>query len=181
MDFFSTLQKNCPEKIRIHVDKFEIISGLKVNYDKTEILRIGSIQGSNCALCPEINMKWTNNPIPLLGIHICPNLEKLLEINYTDVVKKVRSSAKLWQRRQLTLYGKIVIIKTFLMSQIIYKVTVLPNPPINIINDIAKLIMSFLWNGKQPRIKKEVLYSSYENGGIKLPHLSTQRIWVTFG
>ena len=96
-------------------DKFEIISGLKVNYDKTEILRIGSIQGSNCTLCPEINMKWTNNPIPLLGIHICPNLGKLLEINYTDVVKKVRSSVELWQRRQLTLYGKIVINKTFLM------------------------------------------------------------------
>ncbi len=75
------------------------------------------------------------------------------------------------EHKELTLYGKIVIIKTFLMSQIIYKVTVLPA---NIINDIVNVIMNFLWSGKQPRIKREVLYNSHDNGGIKLPHLPTQ-------
>ncbi len=155
-------------------DKFEIVSGLKVNYDKTEILRIGPIQGLHCVLCPDINMKWTNGPIPLLGIDICPNLEQLLEINYSNVIKKIRSSADLWKRRKLTLYGKVVIIKTFLLSQIIYKASVLPNPPTKIIDEIVKVIMTFLWDDKQPRIKKEVLYNSYENGGLKLPHLPTQ-------
>ncbi len=162
-------------------DKLEIISSLKVNYDKTEILHIGPIQGLNCVLCSEINMKWTNGPLPLLGIHICPNLEQLLEINYKDVLKKIHSSAEIWQKRQLPLYGKIVIIKTFLISQIIYKVTVLPNPPTNKINDIVNVIMKFLWNGKQPRIKKEVLYNSHDNGGIKLPHLPTQITAIMLG
>ncbi len=91
-----------------------------------------------------------------------------------------------WERNPLQpescdLLVTLQVIKTFLMSQIIYKATVLPNPPTNIINDIAKLIMSFLWNGKQPRIKKEVLYNSYENGGIKLPHLSTQITAIKIG
>ncbi len=154
-------------------DSFEIISGLKVNYDKTQILRIGSVKGLDCTLCPEINMKWTNEPIPLLGIDITPDISHLLEINYRNVVKKIRSSADLWKRRKLTHYGKIVIIKTFLISQIIYKASVLPNPPTEIIEDVKKIIMAFLWDNKQPRIKKEVLYNGYENGGLKLPHLDT--------
>ena len=33
--------------------------------------------------------------------------------------------------------------------------------------------MAFLWDDKQPGIKKEVLYNGYENGGLKLPHLDT--------
>ncbi len=135
-------------------DSFEIVSGLKVNYDKTQILRIGSIKGLDCTLCPEINMKGTNEPIPLLGIDITPDISKLLEINYRNVVKKIRSSADLWKRRKLTPYGKVVIIKTFLISQIIYKASVLPSPPIEIIEDVKKIIMAFLWDNKQPRIKK---------------------------
>ena len=94
-------------------DSIEIISGLRVNYDKTQILRIGPIKGLDCILCPEINMKWTNEPIPLLGIDITPDIRHLLENNYRNVVKKVRSSADLWKRRKLTPYRKVVIIKSF--------------------------------------------------------------------
>ncbi len=154
-------------------DSFEIISGLRVNYDKTQILRIGSVKGLDCILCPDINMKWTNDPIPLLGIDITPNISDLIENNYRNVVKKIRSSADLWKRRKLTPYGKVVVIKTFLISQIIYKASVLPNPPTEIIEEIKKIVMAFLWDNKQPRIKREILYNEYQNGGLKLPNLDT--------
>ena len=40
--------------------------------------------------------------------------------------------------------------------------------------------MAFLWDDKQPRIKKEILYNGYENGGLKLPHLDTKANKITW-
>ena len=43
-----------------------IKSGLKVNYDKTQLLRIGSLRDSD----DKINIKWTKDSIMMLGVKI---------------------------------------------------------------------------------------------------------------
>jgi hypothetical protein len=46
--------------------------------------------------------------------------------------------------------------------------TVLPNPPDNILKDIQKSFFKFLWNGKRDKVKREILTNSYEDGGLKM-------------
>ena len=46
--------------------------------------------------------------------------------------------------------------------------TVLPNPPDNILKDIQKTFYRFLWNGKRDKVKREILTNSYEDGGLKM-------------
>ena len=33
--------------------------------------------------------------------------------------------------------------------------------------------MALLWDNKQPRIKREIIYNAYQNGGLKLSNQDT--------
>ena len=73
----------------------------------------------------------------------------------------------LWKQRDLTIYGKTLIIKTFGLSQLAHVASVLHVPEF-VIKEIEDLIYTFLWNGKQHKVKKKVIIQSYEDGGCKM-------------
>ena len=52
------------------LNDFQNISGLKINYEKTELLRIGSLKNSNARLYTQRQLKWTNETVKLLGVHL---------------------------------------------------------------------------------------------------------------
>jgi hypothetical protein len=62
--------------------------------------------------------------------------------------------------------------------------TVLPNPPDNILKDIQKTFYRFLWNGKRDKVKREILTNSYDDGGglkmidIKLFCQALNMTWI---
>ena len=49
-------------------DNFANASGLLINYDKTEVLRIGSLKNTFDQLTTEPELKWTSGPLTVLGI-----------------------------------------------------------------------------------------------------------------
>ena len=49
-----------------------------------------------------------------------------------------------WQQRNLSLYGKINIVKTLGISKLIYSASLLPVPD-HYIQEINKLIFNFIW------------------------------------
>ena len=69
------------KEIFITFENFEIISGLKINTDKTEIMKIGAAKRKN-NLLPQLKCKWTNN-IKVLGIEIGTDINETLSKNYT--------------------------------------------------------------------------------------------------
>ena len=119
---------------------FQAISGLKINYNKTEFLRIGALKGKAVQLCPEIVVKWTNDPVLSLGIKIHPDREQLVRLNYLPLKSKIENLIKIWGKRKLTLYGKTVVIKSFLTSQLVYRLSLLPSPDKKYLEEINKII-----------------------------------------
>lgn len=73
----------------------------------------------------------------------------------------------LWKQRNLTIFGKILIIKTFALSQILYVATVL-HVPEETVKEIESLSYQFLWNGSQHEVKKRVVIQDYQFGGCKM-------------
>ena len=163
--------------------KFQRVSGLKVNYDKTEILRIGSLRHSDAKLITATEMCWTNDPVLVLGVIISTNVNELLHLNFDPLISKIENQIKIWNMRELSLFGKSLIIKTILMSQLVYKLSVLPSPSNEFIDKIQSLFFKFLWGNKRPKIKRAVLYSDKENGGLGIPNIhykniSSKAAWV---
>ena len=66
----------CNESINATFDIFDDFgksSGLKINYNKTEILRMGSMKSSNSRLYTAKEVSWSNDSIRILGIEITVN------------------------------------------------------------------------------------------------------------
>jgi len=81
----------------------------------------------NYKIVPECNFQWTEGLINSLGVVICHRTEDLIKLNYTKARKKMENTLKIWHRRYLTLYGKVTIINTFVISQLVYLLSVLPS------------------------------------------------------
>jgi hypothetical protein len=84
-----------------------------------------------------------------------------------DRAREFKRILDMWQQRDLSLIGKITILKSLAFSKIIYQCGVLICPPkfIEHINDLA---YKFIWNNKKDKIKRKTIIAEYEDGGLKM-------------
>ena len=162
------------ESVRTILKKLEWFrgnTGFTLNYDKTEILRIGSLKNSEARLYTQQNVTWTNKGIDVLGIKIMHSEDESAFVNFQPLVRKADSVLRSWSARGLSLLGKISVINTLVASTLIYRMQVLPSIPDPIINALNNLFVQFIWNGKRPKIKFSVLQMAKKAGGLNLVNL----------
>ena len=69
--------------------------------------------------------------------------------------------------RRLTLLGKITIIKSLAMSQIVYQLSSLPSHQ-TVVHEINSISYDFLWDSKGNKIKQTEIVNDYNKGGLKM-------------
>ena len=92
--------------------------------------------------------------------------------NWGPKINKIENLIRLWKARHLTLFGKITIIKSFLVSQLIYNAQMILIPK-DVVKQINSKFFQFLWNGKKDKVKRSVVCMSYELGGLKMVNLNS--------
>ena len=162
---------------------FSRASGLKINYSKSEAMKIGSLILNEDLLPPGEIQQWTKGPVRLLGVKLSHNDKELFNLNYNPQIDKIKTILNLWSRRDLTPIGKITLVKSLALSQLTFLLTVLPNPPQKLISEVNTLIYRFIWNGKCDKISRKVVVNSYANGGLKMLNLeciqkSLKSTWI---
>ena len=124
------------------VEEFSKFSGLVLNKNKTEALMIGKETPDSTN-----GIKWISNEsyIKILGVYSSSN-ERIsnIEKNWTGKIDTIIRLIKTWKKSYLSLIGKVHIINTFLLSQIIYimQALILPDDVLKTINTI---IFKFLF------------------------------------
>ena len=106
-----------------------------------------------------------------LGIVVSTDREQLIELNYTPIVNKMNKTIQFWNRQHMTMFGKVVIINSYLISQFVYLMSVLPTPSPQIIKQIDAQLYTFLWSNKTERIKRQILKNEKQLGGISMPDI----------
>jgi len=139
------------------------VSGMKLNIEKTEGIWLGSLKDN-----PSIyhGIQFTSNAVRILGIYLGHDQEKCYHENWTSRINKLKNCIHVWKSRKLTLYGKILILKSLAMSKLIFVMSVL-NVPKAVVKEISKCFYSFVWN-KVDRIKRNTLICTYEQGGLNM-------------
>ena len=125
------------------LEKFSKLSGLKINYDKTQIVWIGSKKYSS---------------------------DKMAKGNYTEKIKLLEKTATQWQCRMLSPLGKVTVIKTMLIPTYYHLFIALPNPSESIVNEINNILFTFLWN-KKTKLKTLICAKLYSAGGLKMMNI----------
>ncbi len=92
-------------------------------------------------------------------------------------ITKLEKQLVRWLPRGLSVEGKVLIVKTFGLSQIIYSLQMC-EIEVREVKAIESVIFKFLWNKKwvgnqaPDRIKRSTLKMPYEEGGLKVPDIS---------
>lgn len=103
-----------------------------------------------------------------LGIFISYNEQENDKKNVARKIDNLNIKLDLWRGRKLSLFGKCLVVKTLGISQIVYSASLLDISP-NYTSRIKKSIFSFIWNKKPDKIKRNVMYQDYTNGGLRAP------------
>ena len=184
-DMNSTLDANdgSIEEFLSKLAWFEQLCGLKVNYDKTAIYRIGSLANSDAMRYTAKKVNWTNEGITVLGIDVRYSEQSTMEVNFEKVLLKAKNVLNQWSRRWLSLEGKVNIINTMVASLLIYKTSVLINLSEQMLKRIEQIMEKFIWNGGRPKIPLRILQKDKSEGGLKLVDLRLREaamkiVWV---
>ena len=70
----------------------------------------------------------------------------------------------LWKLRGLSLFGKVKIIKSFLIPKLLYVSSIIETPP-EMIKQMEKMIYKFLWKGPDNTL------NTLKNGGLNFTDL----------
>lgn len=159
------------QELLFEYSEFEDFTGLKINYDKTEILRIGSLFKTDAKFYSDLPLKWSDGPVSILGIKVHPKYLESVRINYDELLLKVENLFKIWNTRSLTPIGKILVVNTLCNSQFVYRLQCLPTPSRDFFDTYDKLIKHFIWDNKKAKIKFDRLTASYKEGGLQLRKL----------
>ena len=108
--------------------------------------------------------------LKILGIYFtCDNRAKQ-KLNFDELIESIKKKLKMWRWRDLTLIGRIQIVKTFIIPIFLYRASMICLDK-EFINEANKIIFDFIWKGKD-KVKRLALVSEVEDGGLKAHSLN---------
>ena len=152
------------------IDYFGKLAGVCVNWEKSNAMCLGT---EHIDACSVDELKVSNEPIKYLGIFVGRNIKEVEKMNWEGKIEKVKRIVNVWKMRNLTYYGKVVILKILVTSQIIYLASAVPVPS-NVVKEINKLMYSFLWSSRKEKVKRSVCINQNVKGGLNMVDIQTR-------
>ena len=107
------------------LSSFEKCCGLKINQAKSEMLWLGSMRHRKDAIC---NLQISDDPVYALGVHFTYNIELSYKKFFFDKLSSLKKTLSVWSRRDLSIYGRINIVKTLALSKLVFISSVMETP-----------------------------------------------------
>ena len=147
------------------LDLFRLCSGLELNRSKTEALWLGSNKNRTDA---PFGNRWPKDYVNALGICFTTDQSISYSKNLESRLLSLEKCLNVWSSRDLTLYGKINIVKSLALSKLTFIASVLLIPD-DLIKSVNKQIVDFIWSQKNPKIKKTTMIGEKKEGGLGMP------------
>ena len=149
---------------------FTKFSGLAMNKQKSEAMWLGSNKHSNEK---PYDLKWQNR-IKILGVYFSNNINASeIDENWIPRIDKISKAIAAWSKRNLSIIGKICVVKSLLLSQFTYVLQALCAPT-DFLKKINTLFFRFIWKKKYSntrafeKVKRKVICNTTENGGLNM-------------
>ena len=155
----------------VTLKEFEQISGLKVNKEKTKVIKIGGWGDNRTILCKDLKLEWTQEFVSLGITYNIDKFDDITDLNINLKKIEIQKLIAIWNARFLTPFGKITVVKSLLISKIIHVLLSLPSPSDDLYEDLENLFKNFIWGNKPPKFRREILETLPNLGGRKLTNL----------
>ena len=173
------------EKALQHTDNFSDCTGLDLNRGKSKNAWIGANRYRIDQIGDIPTLKQNEN-IKMLGIYFNPFFEASnIKENWTTKIIKTEKIINQWQKYNLTIQGKVMVVKTFILSIWTHTLQSIVIPD-EVIKEIDRLVFKFLWQKKtsikkaSERIKRTVLCLPPSQGGLNMISFQDQQLVFQF-
>ena len=177
-DDVSVITKNDVVTVQSVFDEYELFSnnsGLILNADKTELLFFNRNNDHD----KELRIMYRGHQyllrgmasIKINGIIFQQDPTRREEANVRKAIEAMERLLRTWSTRRLTLIGRILILKTFAISKLIFIMQSLMLSE-NSYKEIVKVLFKFMWNknfdgAKAPeRLRRSIMYTPTKFGGF---------------
>ena len=152
------------------IKQFSAFTGLCLNEKKTKAMKLSKYPTRSTE---EANIQFVDK-IAILGITFCnskPAIE--LEENWGPRIDSIERTLNLWAKRDLSIIGKIIILKTFALSKLNYVIDSIGLPH-DTLQRLNRMFFQFIWKKKFSnkraieKISRKVLCNQYKDGGLKM-------------
>ena len=114
-------------------------------------------------------VSWKTNQFRSLGIQFSLDRKLLFDLNYKKKLKQIKQLVNCWRMRNLSLIGKICVLKSLVLPQFLYLFSVLGiKIPLIFFTELNKIFYSFIWNGGKDRVKRRLMCNDYSLCGLRM-------------
>ena len=143
---------------------FGLASGSRLNIKKTK----GLIFSQNFP--PGRNIEITHGPEKVLGIPVGKNLN--MSETWNKKTEKIKNCFSVWRNRNLSYKGKVQLINTYGISNILYTLQV-KDMGLQELKLVNNALWHFLWDGKNKGlVNREICMMPRNSGGLGMPDLN---------
>ena len=162
------------------LDKFGNLSGLRLNSSKTKALWLGPWR--HCKETP-FGFQWPKKPVRILGSYVSYDVKQNEKLNFETKLQKMQGIFDVWNCRNLTIFGRCLIAKSLGIAQLVHTISNLTISKAHI-QSVNSAIFKFIWKNKKDKIKRGVMISDYEEGGLRAPSIdimakSMKLAWIS--
>ena len=150
------------------INDFGTCSGLKINTcsSKTEGMWLGSLKRYLGKHAP-FQITWPEEYVFALGVAFAYDSTTSHRINFEEKLVTLKKVLNQWKSRNLTLIGRICIVKTLAIAKLVYNTSVL-TVPANFAEKVNDICFKFIWNFKPDKIKRHTIIGPVDKGGLNM-------------
>ena len=138
--------------------------GLLMNKNKTGGIWVGKLKHSKDKI---EGIKWYEKPIKTLGVYFGNNKEDCEKLNWENKIDKMNTLFFSWGKRNLTILGKIMIIKALVIPIFTFVASACVVPD-KYRKEIESKCFKFIWDGKPDKVKRNTMIGNFEMGGLNM-------------
>ena len=173
--FLQPKSESLRSAVQILSDFFSL-SGLKISITKTKAIWFGVGYNNTEKLCPDLGLDWGTD-FRLLGVDFDGNLEKM-DKNLDSKIDEIQKLLNCWIYRSLTVYGRMVVVKTLALSKLSHVALIIPCLKQNRIKEIENIIFKFIWGNKPDKVSRNHAKLPESSGGLGM--IDVKDFWQSF-
>ena len=146
------------------LQQFENCSGLRINQSKSEILWLGSLRQRKDSI---LELKLSDETVYGLGVYFSYDEELATKRNFFEKLPTLKKILNIWSSRDISIYGRVNIVKTLAISKLTFICSVLDTPK-GFSDEVNNIIFDYIWNFKNPKRKNTTIIKNKKDGGLNM-------------
>ena len=102
--------------------------------------------------------------VKILGVYFTYDRSLRHKLNFKEIIDAIKTKLQLWKWRNLTIIGRIQIVKTFVIPLIMYRAGSICIDK-DVVTEANRIIFDFIWKGKD-KVKRVSLVGDIKDWGI---------------